>query len=559
MKSMLKSLMSVAAAALALTSCSNDATEDVMPNGGLKTLEVNATIDQTRTVMAANHVDLEWSDNDEILLYIGETAAKADAKKINPKTGGTITGVTYENGNTVYANYSLDNEKFSDGVTKAEIKIDANQMQSAANVFAGENLPMVAKGVIADGKVNLKFQPVGCVLVFNVYGPAGNEKIKSIKFETTVGCYGYQNCDLTAAELGYAAYDKGTSATVTLDTPAPIDAAKPADTKVAKNQVYLVVAPVNYPAGSKFIVTTAAGNTYTFETKNGIDCSQNTARVVNLNLEKAPEFKAEIIAPTVPEQSSDANDNVLIEGITFKNIATAGLDPANVVGVYSDEALTKQDVTWLTINDNKADLFTNGKLYCSIAANGSTEPRTAYIGIKCGDVQAAIAITQVAKGVSADKYFVKVTETTAPADWTGDYLIVYEGTDGAKALNGSLNKIDAINDYIEVTITEQGILSNDTTNASLVKISKIDGGYILQAAHGQYIYSPSNVNQLKESTDYTTAAGAPNSISIDGGSAKIESKGSVLRFNSASNQMRFRYYKSSSYTNQKAIQLYKLQ
>jgi len=37
----------------------------------------------------------------------------------------------------------------------------------------------------------------------------------------------------------------------------------------------------------------------------------------------------------------------------------------------------------------------------------------------------------------------------------------------------------------------------------------------------------------------------------------VSSGGAYLRYNSASNQIRFRYYKSSSYTGQKAIQLYK--
>ena len=39
----------------------------------------------------------------------------------------------------------------------------------------------------------------------------------------------------------------------------------------------------------------------------------------------------------------------------------------------------------------------------------------------------------------------------------------------------------------------------------------------------------------------------------------ITSNTSVLRFNAASNQLRFRYYKGSSYANQQAIQLYKLE
>jgi len=560
MKSTLKSLMSVAAAALALTSCSTDATEEVILKGEPKTLEVNASIEQTRTVMAANHIDLEWSAGDEILLYIGEEATKADAKTITPASGGKITNVTCNNGDKVFANYSIDNAKYSNGVKQAEINIVAEQTQTAANVFAGENLPMVAKGVIENGKVDLEFKPVGCVLVFNVYGPAdkvANEKIQSIKFETTVGCIGYTNCDLTAETLGYEAREGKTSATVKLTAPASVGTEKPADTKIGSgNQVYLVVAPVNYEAAT-FTVTTNV-DTYTFKTSSGIDCSQNTARVVNLNLAKSSEMQPAIEVPTVEQLSSNAADNLSIEGITFKNIADADKATATV-DVYGDEALTQKlegADAWLTITSN--GVLADGTLNYSVAANETSEARTAYIVIECAGAQAVIPITQVAKGASTEKYFVKVTET--PADWTGEYLIVYEA--GNVAFKGSLSpKPDATKNTIDVKITAQGILSNDTTNAESVKISKIEGsdGYILQASSGLYIYSPSDANQLKYTTTYNTAAKHPNTISIVGGVAIIDSYGSIMRFNKADDQMRFRYYKSGSYSAQQPIQLYKLQ
>ena len=51
-----------------------------------------------------------------------------------------------------------------------------------------------------------------------------------------------------------------------------------------------------------------------------------------------------------------------------------------------------------------------------------------------------------------------------------------------------------------------------------------------------------------------------NTISFDedGNVNIVSSGGAYLRYNSASNQIRFRYYKSSSYTGQKAIQLYRV-
>ncbi len=391
MKSILNSLMSVAAAALALTSCSTDATEDVTLKGERKPLEVNATIDRTRTSMAANHDDLEWSEGDEIKIYIGKSATENDV--ILHKIGDKITAA-YKEGDQVFACYtSYEHDYNSKDVTAANIEIPKKQIQTEANVFAGQNLPMVAQGTIANGKVDLLFKPAGCVLVFNVYGPAGDEKIQSIQFETSVGCCGYSNCNLTVDPFVYQAYGQNTLATVTLDTPAPIDAEMPTDTKVGKNQVYLVVAPVNYPAGSKFIVTTDAGNTYTFETKNGIDCSQHTARVVNLNLANAPEMQPAIEVPTVPQQSADGAE-LVIKDIVFKNIDINVDQPS--IKAYSDAELTEELASsWITFSN---PVIEAGVLKCNIAANPDEAERTAYIGIKCAGVQAAIAVTQVAQG-----------------------------------------------------------------------------------------------------------------------------------------------------------------
>ncbi len=558
MKSMLKSLMSVAAAALALTSCSTDATDEVIVKGERRTLEVNASIDQTRTSLASDHVNLEWSEGDSIYLYIGKDTTKADV--IKHRIGDKIMA-TYNDGDIVYANYSINNS-YSKGAKGAEINIVKAQKQTEANVFAGENLPMVATGTIANGKVDLAFKPVGCVLVFNVYNQSETLNIKSIAFETSVGCCGYDNCDLTAETLVYEPYKDNTSAAVTLATSVATGISKPTNTQKGENQIYLVVAPVNYPAGSKFIVTTDAGETFTFETKNGIDCSQSTARVVNLNLANAPEMQPSIEVPTVPQQLSEGGD-LTIEGIVFKHIAAEELNNVEV-GVYNDEALTQPlDPTtgWLTIDSNNTTLTTSGYVSCHLAANDGAE-RTAYIGIKCAGVQAAIAITQVAPGASTEKYFVKVTNNLD--DWTGDYLIVYEDTDGAIAFNGT--KGDAKNNYSKFTTTTQGILY-DVTNQDLiqavVKISKKEGAtdkYMLQVSSNlNYFYSTTNKsNKMYFNVSNTTAT--PSTIEIVDGSAKITSSaGSILRFNSASDQQWFRYFKSTTYTNQKAVQLYKLQ
>ena len=146
-------------------------------------------------------------------------------------------------------------------------------------------------------------------------------------------------------------------------------------------------------------------------------------------------------------------------------------------------------------------------------------------------------------------HYVKVT--SAPTDWSGTYLIVYES--GNVAFDGGLQALDAVGNTVNVNISDNKIEADDATNAASFTINA--SGHI-QSASGYYIGQTSNANGLKsnKTTKYT------NTLSLDSnGTVNIVSGGAYLRYNAASDQTRFRYYKSSSYTNQKAIALYKLQ
>ena len=146
--------------------------------------------------------------------------------------------------------------------------------------------------------------------------------------------------------------------------------------------------------------------------------------------------------------------------------------------------------------------------------------------------------------------YVKVTSTDEITE--GNYLIVCEND--SVAFNGSLTSLDVAGNKIDVTINGNAIESNATTDAAAFTITAKTGGYSIKSASGYYIGQNSNANGLSSST--TTAY--VNSISIDGGNANIVSSGGAyLRYNANSDQQRFRYFKSSTYTAQKAIQLYK--
>ena len=103
----------------------------------------------------------------------------------------------------------------------------------------------------------------------------------------------------------------------------------------------------------------------------------------------------------------------------------------------------------------------------------------------------------------------------------------------------------------KVTISDNTI-SAEEADAYKFVIAAMDGGYSIQSASGKYISGTASSNKLNAGT--TPAA---NTITIGAdGNADIVSNTSHLRYNATSGQDRFRYYKSTSYSSQKAIALY---
>ena len=141
--------------------------------------------------------------------------------------------------------------------------------------------------------------------------------------------------------------------------------------------------------------------------------------------------------------------------------------------------------------------------------------------------------------------------TVAPDDWSGEYLIVYEG--GKLVFDGSRSTLDAVSNTQEVTIADNQI----TTNKSYAfTIEKNGNNYVIKSSSGYYIGNTSNSkNQLlsNKTTKYD------HKITMNGTNVHIASvNGPILRYNKNSDQLRFRYFKSGSYSSQQAIQLYKL-
>ena len=150
-------------------------------------------------------------------------------------------------------------------------------------------------------------------------------------------------------------------------------------------------------------------------------------------------------------------------------------------------------------------------------------------------------------GVQAQSY-VKVT--SAPSDWSGDYLIVYEA--GNVAFNGELTTLDAVSNTVAVTISNGEIAATDAINKAKFTIAKSGTAYTVKSASGYYI----GRNSAKNGLDSNKTTAYTNTITYTNGKVVIASSNKSdysLQYNKTSGQTRFRYFGSA----QEAIALYK--
>ena len=203
-----------------------------------------------------------------------------------------------------------------------------------------------------------------------------------------------------------------------------------------------------------------------------------------------------------------------------------------------------QTVNWSSSNTSIATVSSSG-VVTGVAAGTATITATSTVD---SSKKGTCTVTVISGSTSTDTYD-KVT--TSAGLTSGQYLIVYE--DGNLAFNGGLSPLDAVSNTISVTVSSNQIAKTSTTTAAEFTIDAAAGTIL--SASGYYIGRADDTNGLTTSTSEAYA----NTISFDSGNANIVAAGGAyLRYNATEGQTRFRYYKSTSYTNQQAIQLYKL-
>ena len=272
----------------------------------------------------------------------------------------------------------------------------------------------------------------------------------------------------------------------------------------------------------------------TFE---GYDMSTAGTQTVTVSYTKADVTKTATYEITV--------NDVAVTGITLNKEAVqlkVGKTTKLTATVEPDNA-TDKTVVWSSGDETVATVSEDGTV--TAVAEGTA---TITAGTPDGAQTATCTVTVIA-ATAATEYYEKVT--SAPEDWSGEYLIVYETA--KVAFDGSLETLDAANNTIEVEFEEGKIPAYDEVKAAAFTIAKMNEGYSIKAASGKYIGATKYENKLISSESEIA-----NSLSLDAsGDAVITvttSGGDVtLRYNKADDQSRFRYYKNG----QQAIQLYK--
>ena len=283
---MQKTLMLVAAAAMALAGCSKeDVSDNALPGSGTKaTRGFTAEIASSRTTLNDAATRMKWTAGDQLGFY---TDVETDLNVASSTYAEGATNFTAEidtKATKVYAYYPYFSSQKDRTYENVSLYIEDAQTQTEAGVLNGNMVGMYASATLAEGQNTvLTFTPIASLIAFNIYAAENNgDAVKSITFTPAGGekLNGQHIYNLETGETTDTGYKE--SATVTLTTPYAVPAAKPAG---KAGYIYLAVTPKSY-AGGTFTVVTDKG-LYTFETTKSFDLSNVYApQVIQMNLAK---------------------------------------------------------------------------------------------------------------------------------------------------------------------------------------------------------------------------------------------------------------------------------
>lgn len=249
-------------------------------------------------------------------------------------------------------------------------------------------------------------------------------------------------------------------------------------------------------------------------------------------------------------------DKVLVSAIEIAldatSIQSGRSTTAKIVSTVPEDA-TDKTVNWHVVDGTVASIDSTGKV----------------TGLKTGKTQ--IYATAKDKGaVESNKVEITVTEYEAKTyhqivagqvDYSGTYLLGYKASaTEVYTWNGK----DDVNGFNTATFADDVLTGNERADASYIVLDRLFDGKTLKGytaklvdGTGAELYFNHTANSNGFTLDAEKKACYQVEFAEDGVDIFVPN-GPHLRFNSVSDQMRFRFYKSSTYGEQQPVQLYRL-
>ena len=260
---------------------------------------------------------------------------------------------------------------------------------------------------------------------------------------------------------------------------------------------------------------------------------------IEITWDSGSSLEASDLTLSASSLSFDLSNNTSAQAISYTTSSTGAVTVSGGEGYVT------------TSVNQSTKTITVAPLAKTSSAQTITVSQAADATHEAGSVTFTVTVDDKTSG-SVGGYFTKITSMDDFEDG-GTYLIVYET--GSKAFNGALEALDVVNNNIPVTIADNKIEVSPDVMAATFTITSKEGGYSIKAASGKYIGNNTSNNGLRCSpSDIYT-----NDITFGRSDCNvyITTNSFYLRYNKGSSENRFRYFKSSTYTQQEAIQLYK--
>lgn len=367
---MQKTLMLVAAAAMALAGCSKeDVSDNALPGSGTKaTRGFTAEIASSRTTLNGDATRMKWTAGDQLGFY---TDVETDLNVASSTYAEGATNFTAEidtKATKVYAYYPYFSSQKDRTYENVSLYVEDAQTQTEAGVLNGNMVGMYASATLAEGQNTvLTFTPIASLIAFNIYDAENNgDAVKSITFTPAGGekLNGQHIYNLETGETTDTGYKE--SATVTLTTPYAVPAAKPAG---KAGYIYLAVTPKSYAGGTFTVVTDK--NTYTFETTKVIDASNVYAPVViPMNLVAAT--PAEDYSGTYVVLAKEGSTYFALAGMNNNNTTRLDAVPFEYNGTDTPISVTDPEIVWTVTKSGNAYTLSNEGKYLSYSGSGNT-------------------------------------------------------------------------------------------------------------------------------------------------------------------------------------------